>query len=173
MFREGYGWFVRKRFGRRVTAFGGRSPGFTASLERFIDDDACVIVLANTYALTTQTPIAADLAAIVRGENYSPPAAIRPVRVDPKTLEAYAGRYEGGADFFFPGALLTIAREDDHRLMQWSAGARAVLAPVSETEFLDRLFWARVIFTRNPNGEVTRLIWRWGKDYPARKLANP
>ncbi|MCI0356176.1 MAG: beta-lactamase family protein, partial [Acidobacteria bacterium] len=39
----GYGWFVRKRFDRRVTAYGGRSPGFSSSLERYVDDDVCII----------------------------------------------------------------------------------------------------------------------------------
>ncbi len=174
MFVEGrgnsYGWFVRKRFHRRVTAANGRSPGFTASFERFVDDDVCVIVLSNSYSTVAQTPIAADLAAIALGEVYVVPSAIKPLKVSPKILESYAGRYEFGADFFRPGAVVTIVKEEDHLLMDWGGGFHPVLVPVSETEFLDRSFWARVIFVKDRKGEVMQLTWDADKGYAAKRL---
>ena len=174
MFVEGrgnsYGWFVRKRFHRRVAAANGRSPGFTASFERFVDDDVCVIVLSNSYSAVAQSPIADDLAAIALGERYVVPKAIKPVKVNPKILEAYVGRYEFGVDFFRPGAVVTIGREEDHLLMDWGGGFHAILVPVSEREFLDRSFWARVIFAKDQKGEVTQLTWDADKAYTAKKL---
>ena len=47
---KGYGWFIRERIGRKVTSINGRSPGFSSYLERYIDDDACIIILSNNYA---------------------------------------------------------------------------------------------------------------------------
>lgn len=165
-----YGWFVRKRFSRKVTAANGRSPGFTASLERFVDDDVCVIVLSNTYSTVAQTPIAADLAAIVLTEKYAVPMAIRPVKVNPKILEAYVGRYEFGVDFFRPGAVVAIRRQDDHLLMDWGGGFQGALVPVSEAEFLDRNFWARVTFAKGQKGELAQLTWAADRDYKAKRL---
>src|SRR5438105_10082150 len=66
-----YGWFVRERFGHRRLAINRRRPGLTASLERFPDDRATVIVAANTYSGLTQS-MAADLAAILLGQPYKP-----------------------------------------------------------------------------------------------------
>ena len=63
-----FGWFNRKRAAHRVMSSNGRSPGFTAQLDRFPDDDVTVIVLSNSYATVSQDPMAAGLAAIVFGE---------------------------------------------------------------------------------------------------------
>ena len=41
--------FRRQRFGHRSVYVNGSSPGFKAHFERFIDDDAAVIVLSNLY----------------------------------------------------------------------------------------------------------------------------
>ncbi len=165
-----YGWFVRKRFNRRVTAANGRSPGFTASFERFVDDHVCVIVLSNSYSAVAQTTIAADLAAIALGEEYIVPSAMKPLKVNPKILESYIGRYEFGADFFRPGAVVTIGKEKSHLLMDWGGGFHPVLVPVSETEFLDRNFWARVTFVKDQKGEVIQLTWDADKGYAAKRL---
>ncbi|RKY89783.1 hypothetical protein DRQ09_00790 [candidate division KSB1 bacterium] len=43
----GYGWFIRKKFNRKVIYINGRSPGFSTYLARYIDDDMCIIVLGN------------------------------------------------------------------------------------------------------------------------------
>lgn len=34
-----YGWYIGQRLGRRIMSAKGRSPGFTAELDRFLDDD--------------------------------------------------------------------------------------------------------------------------------------
>ena len=169
-----YGWFVGDRFGTRRMAANGRSPGFTSSLESYLDDKVTVIVLANTYSTATQTPIAVDLAAMALGQPYPSPTRITPVSLSDAVLAAYEGRYVGGEDFFFPGATLTVTRSDGHLVMHWSTGADAILVPVSETEFLHRSFWARVRFVRDEKRAAARLIWSYdGRDYPATRSAGP
>lgn len=157
-----YGWFNRQRFGRRVSDATGRSPGFTAALERFPDDDACVIVLSNSYAPTSQSPISEDLAAILFGEKYETPR-IQRANVDPSLFNAALGTYEFGPDFIRPSAVVTFVREGDHLLMQWSPTFHSVLVPLGPDEFLDRSIWARVIFRP---GQV---IYRYGQDYVGKK----
>jgi hypothetical protein len=55
--KVGMFWFHHVVAGHRAVYVGGSSPGFKAHLERFIDDDTCVIVLSNLY-VAAATPIA-------------------------------------------------------------------------------------------------------------------
>ena len=165
--RNSHGWFVRDRFGHRVTASNGRSPGFTSSLERFTDDDVCIIVLSNLYI---STPIPADLAAIVFGEAHTDPAEIQPVALPPEALAPLLGRYQFGQDFFRPGINVTAHQEGEELLLDWSEGFASPLIPLSETRFLDRNFWAAVTFVTDEKGKVQRLLWRYEKDYAAERI---
>jgi len=169
MFREGYGWFDSKRFNRRAIRMNGRSPGFQSEIQRYVDDDICVIVLGNNYAPTASL-IAGGLAAITLGEKYEIPKLAKPVKLDPKIFDAYVGRYQFGADFFVPGGIYTIEKRND-KLFITTIGRSRHMTPQSETEFFDRAFWAMIIFVKNDKGEVTNLIWRYGgRDYKANKL---
>jgi len=165
--QNSHGWFVRERFGRRLTAGNGRSPGFTSSLERFVDDDVCIIVLSNLYI---STPIAADLAAIVFDEPFTNPADIQPIELPRQALAPVLGHYQFGDDFFRPGITVTVRLQEDDLLLDWGGGFLSPLIPLSETRFIDRNFWAPVTFVVSEQGQVIRLLWHYEKDYPAEKL---
>jgi hypothetical protein len=169
MFREGYGWFDSKGFNRRAIRMNGRSPGFNSEIQRYVDEDICIIVLSNNYAPTASL-IAGGLAAITLGEKYEIPKIAKPVKLDPKTFASYVGRYQFGSDFFVPGGIYTIEKRNDQLFMTTKV-INDTLTPQSETEFFDRTFWATIIFVKNDKGEVTNLIWRYGgRDYKANKL---
>jgi len=164
-----YGWFVRKRLNRNVADSNGRSPGFTSYLERYIDDDACIIILSNNYAPVIFVMIN-DLSAILFGEKYEMLELTILDKIDAKVLDTYLGRYEFGPDYYIPGAVVTIEKQDGQLSMRWSQTFSRPLIPVSETKFLERSFWAYIIFEKDDKGEVTQLIWRDDTDYPAKKL---
>jgi len=164
----GYGWSVRKHFDRRMTGMTGRSPGFTSSLERFIDDDVCIVVAANTYSGITQS-MADDLAAIVFEQKYE--ALHPPIKIDPSTLERYIGRYQFSPDFTYnPGATVTVQKNGDQLLMQIAGGGTTYLIPQSETRFVDRLFGGVVSFQNDRSLAVTHLTWKFDKDFAAQKI---
>ena len=166
----GYGWFISKRLNRRAIRMSGRSPGFSAELQRYVDEDICVIVLGNNYAPTAST-IANDVAAIALGEKYETLSVVKPIKLNPQILDALAGRYEGGSDFFLPGGVLILENKNDRLKMTWSSGAKVTLVPQSETKFFDRLFWAGITFVKDHKGEVTHLLYRsGGKDYLAKRV---
>ncbi len=169
MFSEGYGWFDSKRFNRRAIRMNGRSPGFQSEIQRYIDDDVCVIVLGNNYAPTSSL-IAEGLAAITLNEKYEIPRIAKPVKLDQKLLDRYVGRYQFGSDFFVPGGIYNIERRNN-QLFMVAKGLNSALTPQSETEFFNRSFWNNIIFVKNDKGEVTNLLWRYGGgDYQADKL---
>lgn len=169
----GYGWMVGRRLNRRVQRMSGRSPGFSAELQHYPDDDLVVVVLSNNYSATA-TLIATDLAAVVLGEPYGPLVVTAPVAVSPASLDRYRGRYQGGDDFLIPGVTLTLEHRGNALVMAWSSGAVEELVPQSDSTFLDRQFWSLVRFERSPDGQVARLVYRSaGRDYFARRTSAP
>ena len=165
-----FGWFNRKRGARRVMSSNGRSPGFTAQLDRFPDDDVTVIVLSNSYATVSQDPIAAGLAAIVFGEQPEKLPAMRAVAVPRTTLASYAGQYQYGPDYFVPNAKFTLTVDGGAMLLELGS-FRTPLVPVSATEFLERNFLGQVVFSLAAGGKVDGMTYRYaGKDFVAHRV---
>ncbi|MGZ7044813.1 MAG: serine hydrolase domain-containing protein [Candidatus Aminicenantales bacterium] len=167
----GYAWFVGKRSGRRAVRFNGRSPGFTSYLERYIDDDACIIILSNNYAPVPHTAID-GLRGILFGEPYTSLMMDRGFKADEASLETFAGRYKFGPDYYRPDAVVEIKMEAGDLKIVWSETYKSALRPMAKGVFLDRLFWATLIFQTDADGKVKGLIWRDTKDYPAVRV-NP
>ncbi|MFY9560846.1 MAG: serine hydrolase domain-containing protein [Terriglobales bacterium] len=165
-----FGWFNRSRSGHRVMSSNGRSPGFTAQLDRFPDDDVTVIVLSNSYATVSQDPIAAALAAIVLGEQPEKPPALRAIDIPQPTLASYAGDYQYGPDYFVPNAKFTLTAEGGTLLLELGS-FRTPLVPLSATEFLERNFLGHVVISVGPGGRVDSLTYRYaGKDFVAHRV---
>lgn len=166
----GYGWFVRERSGRRVTAINGRSPGFASYLERYIDEDACIIILNNIYS-TAPFMMIEGLSAILFGDEYEVPETPDLERRETKTLESFAGNYEFGPDFYRPGASVIVKSENGQLSFHWSQTYFYPILPISKDKFLDRMFWAYILFQRDDNGEVTGFVWKDPDEFTAKKIA--
>ena len=165
-----FGWFNRKRGAHHVMSSNGRSPGFTAQLDRFPDDDVTIIVLSNSYATISQDPIAAGLAAIVFGEQPEKPLALRAVTIPQTSLAQYAGQYQYGPDYFVPNAKFTLTVDGGSLLLELGS-FRTPLVPILATEFLERNFLGRVVFSLGAEGKVDGMTYRYaGKDFVAHRL---
>lgn len=165
----GYGWFIGRRLNRRCIRMSGRSPGFQGEIHRYVDDDACVIVLGNNYSGAASFMIN-DIAAIAFSEPYERLAVNKELKIDPPVMASYTGFYQGGEDFFVPNASLTIEEREGHLAMRWSLGGLSWLVPMTESQFYDRTFGGRVTFVKNERGEISHLIYRSSAtDYKATK----
>jgi CubicO group peptidase (beta-lactamase class C family) len=165
----GYGWFISRRLNRKCLRMSGRSPGFQCEIQRYVDDDTCVIVLGNNYSGAASFMIN-DIAAIAFGEPYEGLTIQANLQIDPKSADQYVGRYNGGADFFVPNAYVTIEKREGHFAMRWSLGGLSWLVPMTEGKFFDRNFGGTVRFVKNDKGEISNLIYRSsGTDYRANK----
>lgn len=165
----GYGWFIRK--GRHPSVgLGGRSPGFVASVLRFLDEDVVVVVLSNLYSSIGQS-MAPDIAAIAFGEERAPPVPSTPVPVAEASLTRYPGRYQFGPDFGpNPNAIAEVRREDASLLLRLADGGTSFLIPLAEDRFLDRAFGGQVRFETDAAGRPSALVWNFGRDYRAPRL---
>ncbi len=163
----GYGWFVRMGTHPSV-ASNGRAPGFTASIERFTGDRTCVIVLSNLYSSIGQS-MAADIGAIVFGEDRKPLIPAIPLTVAEAEIARCLGRYRFGEDFSFnPGITAEIKRDGPWLVFVGGGGAgTSYLIPIGGSRFIDRAYGGIVTFETDPAGQVTALVWNFGRDYRA------
>ncbi|HET8925176.1 MAG TPA: serine hydrolase domain-containing protein [Candidatus Acidoferrum sp.] len=166
-----YGWYTRKRLGHRLMAGKGHSPGFTAELDRYLDDDVTIILLSNSYGTASQDPIAEGLAAIVFGQQTPPLPPVHAVTIAPSVMASYAGQYQFGPDYFTPNAKITLTAKPGYLLMQ-DGDYHTPLVPVSQTEWLERIYFGRVAIAKDAEGNVSGLAIRYGdKTYTAGRLA--
>jgi CubicO group peptidase (beta-lactamase class C family) len=154
-------WFHRQRFGHRSVYVNGSSPGFKAHFERFIDDDATVVVLSNFYIAAPST-IAEDLGAMLFDQPVNRDVP-RPIHVNGADLKRFAGTFRFGDDYFVKNAVVRVEPQMDHLDLNYPAtGFSIALIPIEGDRFFDRNFWSFVRF----DGE--KLIYRNNeKDYVA------
>ena len=165
-----YGWYMLKRVGHRLMAAKGHSPGFTAELDRYPDDDVTIILLGNSYGTASQDPIAEGLAAIVFGQQTPPSMSQYPITVAQSVLASYAGPYQFGSDYFAPNAKFTLTAKPGFLLMQVGE-YRTPLVPVSQSDFLERIYFGRAVISKDAAGIASTLTLRYGdKTFTARRL---
>jgi CubicO group peptidase (beta-lactamase class C family) len=159
--RVGMFWFHRDRFGHRSVYVNGSSPGFKAHFERFIDDDATVVVLSNVYIAAPST-IAEDLGAMLFGQPVNRDIP-KPVQISASELKRYAGTFRFGDDYFVKNAVVRVEPKEDHLDLVYPATNFSIsLLPIEGNRFFDRNFWSFVRFEEN------KLIYRNSdKDYVA------
>ncbi len=154
-----YGWVRTERFGRKQIRTGGRSPGFNASVERYLDDGTTIIVLSNSYSPVAQDSAFLDAlhSAVFDKPVVSP--AIRPIPVAPGGLAQFVGRYQMPHNYFAPDAVINISDRGDHLDAAWSGGGVNTILPVGTNQFLDRNFWGRISFNRDARGVVNGFVY--------------
>jgi hypothetical protein len=165
-----YGWFWTKRLGHRLMAAKGHSPGFTAELDRYPDDDVTIILLSNSYETAVQDPIAEGVAAIVFGQQPPSSPPFLPLATSASLLASCEGEYQFGPDYFQPNAKFTLTAKPGFLLFQ-VGDHHAPMVPVSPTEFVERVYFGHVVLTKDGDGNVTGLTVRYGSHtYAARRL---
>lgn len=163
--KYGYGWGIRTLFNRNRISHGGGIDGFRTDISRWVDDDACIIVLSNLENAPAGK-ISRDLAAILFGENYELPKERKAIKVDPKILDAYVGEYEASAELLF-----VITKENEQLYVEATDRPKVKIYPESETQFFMTIVDAQITFVKNEKGEVTELILHMeGEDTPAKKI---
>lgn len=165
-----YGWERDERSGRQQLRAGGRSPGFNSSVEHYLDDGTDVIVLTNSYSPVGQDPAFLDgLHSAVFGRAATP-LVIAPTPVRPGALAELAGRYRLPHDYFVPDATIVLSDQGDHLEARWEGGALNVVYPIGPNRFLDRNYWAEVIFTRDSLGAVSGFDYKLLQGFRATRV---
>src|SRR5688572_14881335 len=130
-------------------------PGFRATIHRYLDDKLTVIVLTNAGN--------ADPGSIARliAESYIPglveprtvPLQRMAIKIDPKSLDAYVGRYQPN-----PAITVTISVEAGKLMFHTPANGKVELLPESENNFFSNALPVTIRFVKDETGQVTHLI---------------
>ncbi|MBN2092442.1 serine hydrolase [candidate division KSB1 bacterium] len=161
----GYGWGIVDLFDRKMAGHNGEIDGFKANISRFINDDACIIVLSN-FEQTPIGKISVDLAAILFGKDYSIPKIKKTIALDSDILNDYSGKYELKPNFHF-----VISRNGDQLFCQPTGQKKLRIYPESEIKFYIKEVDAYITFIRNENKTIESLILhQGGRDISAKKI---
>src|SRR5262249_40146291 len=146
----------------------GRSPGFQSEMQRYADEDVCLIVLSNNYSGAASF-IVNGLSAILFDIPYPALSSEPRQKLNAAAISPFVGRYEGGSDFVVPGASLAVEVENGYFSLTWSTSPGASwLVPMTESRFYDRNFGATVRFVKDSNGQVSQLVYGMlGREYRA------
>ena len=111
----------------------GGIPGFISNISRYINDDLCVIVLANTEVTQNNTlpitdVIAEGLASIVFDLPVETPYEHKEVKIDPSILDKYVGKYSAGLT-------LEVIKKDNKLYRHRDGSPDIELKPESNTKF--------------------------------------
>jgi D-alanyl-D-alanine carboxypeptidase len=149
-------WYRREKNGHRSVYAGGSSPGFKAHIERFIDDDVAVIVLANVY-LASPRPIADDISSILWDEQPKLTAVPKAVARTREEMDHIKGTYQFGANYYQPNVRVRIEPRDRFAMLVYPTSSTP-LTPIAGGGYFDRFYWSFIRF------EDGKLIYRNGND---------
>ena len=154
----GYGWFLTEANGKEIHHINGRSPGWAAQLDHYVNEDVTVVVLSNTYSSVT-TPIARGVGAIYFGLPPEPMPALRPQPLSPAEAARLVGTYKFGSDYYVPNSTVTITTKGGHIQAEYPSGYPASpYVPISPTKFIIRPFWSPAEFVIGPDGNASELV---------------
>ena len=153
-----YGWSERDIHGRRaVVASGWDNVGYSSHLIHIPDEQLTVVVLCNLNIAQVVGEIAQGLTAIVLSEELQW-MGLEPRALPTDSLNALAGVFRFGDDFYVPGGILDLEVRDGW-LVDVGRDPEAALIPLADGGFLYRPVWAKVRFTTDEQGSVTGLTF--------------
>jgi len=155
----GFGWFkgMNKRFGQTAYSMNGRAPGFTSFVLYLPQSQMTVVALSNIYSSATTT-IGYDIAALSLGFPYKTFHFQEPAS-DSTDLNACAGVFRFGSDFYQPDAEVSLTADGSGLTMRWPSGDISALIPLSKDHFVDRAYWEEVIIQRDSSGHPKALLY--------------
>ncbi len=147
---------------------------FKLNVEMFPEASNPYDSLGEYYAMAGQKELAIKnykRALELDPKNTTAPIALKKLEaptasVDPKTYDAYIGKYE-----LAPNFILTITIENGKLQAQATGQPRVELAAMSETKFRIIVVDAEITFITDDNGAVTGLnLFQGGRNMPAKRL---
>lgn len=161
-----YGLGVETKANRKMISHGGGINGFATFIARFPEEKLTIVVLRNAdYGVPGPGKMTQDFAAIVFGEKYEIPKPVTEIKIDPKILDAYVGKYQ-----LTPTFVLTISKEGDQLMAQATGQSQLALFAESETTFFPKVADLKITFVKDDTGKVTHLILHQGGDRQAKKI---
>jgi hypothetical protein len=131
-----------------------------------------VVILTNARIDDRLTDLARHFLFAGSPLSPAPPMPARPkiVPLSRKLLDEYAGRYRMEA-----AGLLTVARRENHLLVDTHGDGISTYFPLRENEFFSNTNESEIVFSRDEKGRATGLIVQTGgaRQSASRLVAEP
>ncbi len=161
----GSGWFPGTTFGKRTATMTGRSPGYVAYFQRFIDEDRCLIVLSNLYLGPPRQMLDA-LSALLVGEAPSAVDFTLSSSSSEIDLGDFVGDYQFGEDWYVGEVTAKVENREDHLAVVYKNGKNIgyefLLVPMNSGMFFDRTHGGIVRFEPIQGTTSYRLVYEYG-----------
>jgi CubicO group peptidase (beta-lactamase class C family) len=151
----GMGFFIEKKGNTLYFGHGGADEGFRAQLLVHKEKGYGAVVMVNSDNGQIMNEIIRAIAREYQWEDYLPQPR-ETARVEPKTLEQYAGRYRVN-----PDRVLTVTSENGKLWVEPTASPKFELHPISESGFVRKDAPVEYDFVKNAEGSVDRLKIRF------------
>lgn len=161
----GLNWHILKKFDSEMIWHNGGTGGYHSFIGLDKKNRRGVVVLSNSandiddigrHLLVSQYPLA----------KLEPPKEHKPIQLDPKIFDAYAGEYQ-----IAPGLSVVFTREGDKLFMQPTGQSKIEIIPESETEFFLAVADVQVTFVKDDKGEVQQAILHQnGRNLTAKRI---
>jgi len=161
----GSGWSPGTKFDKRTVTTTGRSPGYVAYFQRFIDEDRCLIVLSNLYLGPPRQMLDA-LSALLVGE--TPDAVDFALASSSSEIDLgdFAGDYQFGEDWYVGEVTAKVESRKDHLAVVYKNGKNTgyefLLVPMGSRTFFDRTHGGIVRFEPIQGTTSYRLVYEYG-----------
>ncbi len=160
-----YGWMVTKYKEHKKFFHGGGIEGFNTVINRFTDDELCIVILKNVdnYQLFNANKMAT---AIMFGEKFDLPTEHKQMSVDKKIYKTLVGDYE-----LEPGFILSITTDGTNIYSQATAQDKFEIYPEKENFYFLKVVDAQLEFNKDDSGNVNSLtLYQGGAKMSAKKV---
>jgi D-alanyl-D-alanine-carboxypeptidase/D-alanyl-D-alanine-endopeptidase len=130
----------------------GMTGGYASWVAVVPGRDVGVVILSNTATMKI-TELGQQITAIALGEKVEPPKPTSVVKVTPKVLKKYVGKYE-----LSPTFVIAVTHEDGELSVQATGQQKFRVFPESETKFFLKVLDAQITFAGEKNGKAEMLI---------------
>ena len=168
-FRENYayGWGVRENNGRKAISHGGGINGFLSVINRYVDDDALIVVLCNIESPYVGKLMRA-IPAVYFGDEYEKPVLREAIELDEEILKEYAGSYVTRT-----GMVFNFSVGEGNLVLRAGEEPPVTVQAETETEFFILRSGAQFRFERDESGRVSQVVLiEFGKETVAMRIEN-
>ncbi len=165
--RIGLGWHIAKKYEAELIWHNGATGGYHSFIGFDKKKKLGVVVLANSENSIDDIGFHL-LEAKYELAQFAPATNRSTIRLEPKVLDAYVGRYQLASQAFF-----NVRREENRLLVQLTGQAYFEVVPTTETNFFYEVVDAQLTFHKNDQGRVAELVLHQnGVDQTAKKTSD-
>ncbi|MDB6022153.1 MAG: serine hydrolase [Pedosphaera sp.] len=163
----GLGWHIAYRYGTELVWHNGGTGGYRSFCGFDKKKQRAIVVLANSENSIDDIGFHL-LEAKYELEKSKPGDNHVAIKLDPKIMDGYVGRYQ-----FAPSMFFNVRRDGDHLQGQLTGQSYLDLFPKTQTEFFNEAVKAQITFQDATNGKPASLVLHQGGiDQTAEKISD-